>query len=148
MSQQVMSETAHVADFDRMIERLTKIVEIENEALKSGNIHTLQSLQHEKGRLSFLLRRKWQDYKSKLKNADGKRQNAFSRLSDKIDYLKEVMQTNAQLLTVAKVRSANRIEAGMQAWRRHHEDNATSYGGDGCSEPAQYGPNITTSRLI
>jgi len=143
-----MSETAHVADFERMIERLSVIVETENNALKAGNIHELQDLQQEKGRLSFLLQRKWQGYKRNLKGADSKRQDAFSRLGDKLDYLKDIMATNAQLLNVAKVRSANRIEAGMQAWRRHHENNATSYGGDGCSEPAQYGPNITTSRLI
>jgi len=148
MSQQVISENAHINEFERMMDRLAYLIEFENNALEKGEIHALASVQQEKGRLSFLFKRKWNAYKEPLQKGDSKRAEAFRGIVDKIEDLKHLMKKNQRLLTVAKINSANRISAGMEAWKRHNDTNAPSYGMDGCADPYRTGPHATTSRLI
>lgn len=148
MSQQIISEAAHVQEFERMMARLFEIVEQENTALEQGDVRALAPLQQEKGRLSFLLQRKWNSYKQTLLKGDNKRRQAFQAIDRQIEDLKHAMTKNQKLLTIAKVTSANRIAAGMDAWKQYHDKNAPSYGMDGCSDPYQTGPNATLSRLI
>jgi len=148
MSKQVISETAHINEFERIIERLSFVIETENDAIENGHIHVLESLQEEKTNLSYIFQKKWKMYSPKLKRGESKRIEAFGGLVERIEALGELMRRNQILLTAAKVNTANRIEAGMMAWRRHHNEKATSYGVDGRADPYKTGPNATTSRLI
>ena len=148
MTKKVVSEAAHIHEFEQIIERLSFVVEAENEAIENGHIHILKDLQEEKHRLSFFFQKKWTMYNPTLKKGERNRVKAFGALSVMIKDLKELMRKNQVLLTAAKVNSANRIEAGMQAWKRHHDVKASSYGADGYADPQKVGPSATTSRLI
>ena len=145
---EVKSEIDCVLELRNALQILEDILELENSAIKKGDIQILQETAASKIRLSAYLQRLWSSYREEYLTGVPERQECFGSLGELLAAVRKNMELNIRLLTALKVSTAEKIDAGIAAWKQHQNQKLGSYCADGDSSDQGMPLGVTLGRLI
>ena len=132
---------AYLCDLGKAFDRFVDLVKAENAALEQHESKRLQELTPLKVEAGKALDTLTREFLSRFKTAADEEMDAFTDLVNRAAGLRPLLERNMALLNAAKVSTANRIEAGLNAWRRSQKEKTTGYGEDGKnSQPDRTAP--------
>lgn len=148
MTPKAKSSEEYLHELTQLLDHFRHLVEVENAAIKKRETATLRRLMPEKMATSDAIEALWREFQPRLANADAKDRAVFATLAERANQLRPAVTHNLTLLNAAKVTAANRIEAGVAAWRRSQQEGQTSYHDDGRVVPNERGASIHPARLV
>ena len=142
------SNRDYLRELADLLDRFRHLVEIENGAIKRRETAVLRGIATDKMETGNELEILWREFRPRLENADQADRDKFAELADMAARLRPLVAHNMALLNAAQVTTANRIEAGISAWRRSQREKTGGYAEDGRAEPGKGSGSIQQARLI
>mgnify|MGYP000459966318 CR=1 FL=1 len=121
----------YLEEMEALLTRFATIVEIENVAIERRDTATLQRLTTDKSDTSKQVEKLWREFRPRLAAAGDADREMFLSVNRQLAELQPLLKRNMKLLTAAKICTATRIEAGVEAWHRAQRDRAVEYGSNG-----------------
>ena len=137
----------YVGELTALLDRFSELVDRENTAIEHHDTATLQRLAPAKIEAGRAFEALWREFQPSLRHADLEHRAAFSELAARAESLRPRVARNLTLLNAAKVTTANRIEAGIAAWRRSQNEKPVNYEDNGRTSAPGRG-SIRPPRLI
>jgi flagellar biosynthesis/type III secretory pathway chaperone len=131
MTVQERTNSDYLDEMEALLSRFATIVEIENVALERRDTATLQRLTADKSETSKQVEKLWREFRPRLAEAGEADHEKFLAVNRHLAELQPLLKRNMKLLTAAKICTATRIEAGVEAWHQAQRDQAVEYGSNG-----------------
>lgn len=129
--QETKSEADCILELNNALQALEDILVLENSALQKGDIDLLQETAASKNRTGRYLQRLWAAYRERLLGDVDEPQNHLKTLEPQLAAVRQTMRLNIRLLTAQKASTAEKIDAGISAWRRYQNRTLQPYRADG-----------------